>query len=310
MSTTWTDFFKPWFEEIEQRSGGKVKIEAHLAGELVSLVDTYNAVLQHTVDMGFYFPMMNPGQFPMDAINTFWSYDVEVAQKGRVLWEIYKEIPEYQEQYKDVKLLWIGLSHSVGLATVSKPIRKLEDCQGLKFTTTGKWNGLREEALGLVPVSMPPEATVTSLQTGVLDGMGVSATGLRDLSWGPALKYLTVVNTSHATFSLMMNLDSWNKLPADIQGMLNDMAESKVDEFDTTMVRLQKERLASAPEEFGIEIIELSKEELSKWVAVDKPVLEAYAAELESMGLPGNKLVSEFLRLEKEYAVPRSPYLP
>lgn len=309
-SSNYTLLFKPWFDDLEKRSGGKLVIERHLSGELVGLVDTYDAVLKGTVDMGFYFPMMNAAKFYLQDINSFFSYDVNTAQKGRIVWDLYKAFPEMQKEFSDSKLLWAGVSHSCGFATVKVPIRKLEDAKGLKFTTTGKWNAAREQALGMVPTSMPPEATVPSLQNGVLDGMGVMASGLRDLGWGPALRYLTMATTTQAGMVLVMNLNKWNSLPADIQKLFTDTVEARVDSFDTEMIKLSKERLAAAPKEFNMEIITLSKDEINKWVAVDKPVIAAYTAELNSKGLPGTKLVDEFLKLEKKYAVPNNPYLP
>jgi TRAP-type transport system periplasmic protein len=307
VAMSWVEFYKPWFEEIEKRAGGKIKIEAHLGGELLSLPDTYNGIVQGTVDMGHVFPSMVQGKFTMSEIVNFWSYDRNLSNKGRICWDLFKTVPEALKQYDETKLIWFGSSYTGGLGTTKKPLVTLEDLKGTKITTTGAWCAARQELLGIVPVALPPEAMVTSMQTGIIDGMAAPAWGLRDMGWGAVMKYMTVVNIYDGGYAFMINQNTWNKLPADVQKIFIDTGEEWIDKFDALNVRVGKERLAAAPQEFGMKIIELSKEEQARWAAADKPAIQKYAADLESKGLPGNKFVSEFLKLEDKYNLPDNP---
>ena len=307
VAMSWTGLYKPMFEDIEKRSNGRVKIEAHLGGELLSLPDTYNGILQGTVDMAHIFPSMVQGKFTMSEIVNFWSYDRNLGNKGRLCWELFKTVPEAFKQYDEVKLLWFGSSYTGGLGTTKKPLVTLEDLKGTKITTTGQWCAARQELLGIVPVALPPEAMVTSMQTGIIDGMAAPAWGLRDMGWGAVMKYMTVVNIYDGGYAFVMNQKTWNKLPADIQKIFTDVGEEWIDKADELNVKVGKERLASAPQEFGMKIIELSKEEQARWAAADKPALEKFAADLESKGLPGKKFASEFLKLEDKYNLPDNP---
>jgi TRAP-type C4-dicarboxylate transport system substrate-binding protein len=307
LAMSWVDFYKPWFEDIEKRAGGKIKIEAHLGGELLSLPDTYNGIVQGTVDMGHVFPSMVQGKFTMSEIVNFWSYDKNIANKGRICWDLFKSVPEALKQYDETKLIWFGSSYNAGLGTTKKPLVTLEDLKGTKITTTGAWCAARQELLGIVPVALPPEAMVTSMQTGIIDGMSAPAWGLRDMGWGAVMKYMTLVNIYDGGYAFMINQNTWNKLPADIQKIFIDTGEEWIDKFDELNVRVGKERLASAPQEFGMQVIELSKEEQARWAAADKPAIQKFAADLESKGLPGNKFISEFLKLEDKYNLPANP---
>jgi TRAP-type transport system periplasmic protein len=309
VSSTWTDLYKPMFNEIEKRAEGRVKIEPHFNAELVSLVDSIDAVLKGTVDMAHCMPMMAAGQFPMDDISSLWSYDVYNVRHGRVIWDLHQQIPEMQTAYKDFKALWFGTSGTMGWGTSKKPIRKLEDLKGMKTTPTGAISAERIKALGAVPVSLAPEAVVTSLQTGVIDGLPAMAWALRDLNWGPELHYFTVVSPNEALYALLMNKNKWNNLPADIQKIFSEVGETYVDGYDKFNSQLNKDRTASAPKDFGIEVIELSKDELGKFAAVDQPVRQAFASGLEAKGLPGKKLLDSFSQLEKKYSVAENPYI-
>jgi TRAP-type transport system periplasmic protein len=307
VAMSWVSFYQPWFADIEKRSNGRVKIEAHLGGELLSLPDTYNGIVQGTIDMGHAFPSMVQGKFTMSEIVNFWAYDRNLANKGRICWDLFKAVPEALKQYDETKLIWFGSSYTGGLGTTKKPLVTLEDLKGTKITTTGAWCAARQELLGIVPVALPPEAMVTSMQTGIIDGMAAPAWGLRDMGWGAVMKYMTVVNIYDGAYAFMMNQNTWNKLPADIQKIFTDTGEEWIDKFDELNVRVGKERLASAPQEFGMQVIELSKEEQARWAAADKPAIQKFAADLESKGLPGNKFISEFLKLEDKYNLPANP---
>jgi TRAP-type transport system periplasmic protein len=309
VSSTWTDLYKPMFDEIEQKAAGRIKIEPHFNAELVSLVDSVDAVLKGTVDMAHSMPMMAAGQFPMDDVSTLWSYDVYNTRHGRVIFDLHQQIPEMQAAYKDFKAIWFGTSGTMGFGTSKKPIRSLEDLKGMKTTPTGNWSAERIKALGAVPVSLSPEAVVTSLQTGVIDGLPAMAWALKDLNWGPEIKYFTIVSPSEALYALLMNKSKWDSLPADIQKIFNEVGESYVDKYDTFNSQLNKARTTSAPKDFGIEVIALSKDELAKFAAVDQPVRQSFAADLESKGLPGKKLMDQFSTLEKKYSVTENPYI-
>jgi len=231
VSFIWSGFYKPWFADIEQRSNGRVKIETHLSGELLSMSDTYNGVVQGTVDLGDVFPSMVGNKFPMSEIVNFWSYDKNVAQRGKMFLDLMKSVPEMQNEYNEVKLLWFGNSFTAGLATAKKPINTLEDLKGTKFTTTGVWCAARQKALGMVPVSSPPDALVTNLQTGVIEGMAPPLWGLRDMGWGNVLKYMTLVDIYDGADILVMNNNTWNKLPTDIQKIFIDTAAEWTDKY-------------------------------------------------------------------------------
>ena len=73
-NTMITGVYKPWFALLEQRTGGRVKVEAHYSGQLVSLPDAYNAVLKGTVDIAHILPQTVPS-FVMDSVFHVVPYD-------------------------------------------------------------------------------------------------------------------------------------------------------------------------------------------------------------------------------------------
>lgn len=299
------EFFRPWLSELEKRTNGQVKVEAHYGGELVGLMDAYDATTKGSVDMAWFLQMMVTGKFPMDDIIAFTSYDKINNRPSKTLWDLYNKFPEFQAEYKDVKLLYLGSTYFTAFATTKKagPVTKLEENKGLKMVGIGKWPSARGEALGWTLATLPPQDVFMALKTGVVDGGQLGTLMIiKDFGWEDILTYVTRVRTCGTASALVMNLKIWESLPNDIKKIIDDMREWLVDFHDEWGVKLDKELQASMPKKYGTQLIELTKEEKARWVAVDKPIQGKFVAELEGKGLPGKELMAEWFRLENEYS--------
>lgn len=293
----------PWLNEIEERSGGRVKIERYWVETLVSLPDSYQATVDGVVDIANFFPSLVPGKFPLDEVEFLPPMDVICWRPTRVYSELYQKFPEIGAQYAEVKFLWASIEIGAFIATTEKPVRKLEDCQGLKIVSIGRTMALRAENLGFTPVPIMPLEVYSSLETGIIDAVPHALKSLYVLKAGEITRYLTLVRLSGMIQAYIMNLDKWNSLPPDIQKIIDDVdAEYSTELCDEERWRIHNEALSGLTREFNIEIIELSPEETARWVEADKPVVESYAAELEAKGLPGKTLFEEYYRLERKYS--------
>jgi TRAP-type C4-dicarboxylate transport system substrate-binding protein len=281
-----------------------VKVEPHWGAELVDIMDAYDAAVKGTVDMAHFFPAHSPGRFPMEEMVTFSSYDTTCWRVSRVYWELHQKFPEMGAAFNDTKLISVSQMFQRGVATTEKPIRKLEDMKGMKMLSSGVWAGARWEALGCTPVDVGPGEIFMALEKGLIDGSPTPLYLLEDWGVGELYHYVTLVCTATPIFAIAMNLDTFNSLPADVQGIMVEMGEYLVDFLDDVQLQVDKERLPRAAEKFDIEFIEVPKEELARWVEADKPVVEKFVAGLEEKGLPGKELLEEFRQLEKKYAAP------
>ena len=298
-------FFEPWIAELDERTEGMVKVEAHYGAELVAMEDAYDAAVAGTVDIAQFLTMMVPEKFPMEDVVAFTSYDKLNYKHSRTVWELYEKFPEWQAEYEDVKVLFLGATYFTSLATTEKcgPVLTLEDCQGFKSAGVGKWPGRRGEALGWTVAALPPEEVYTSLETGVIDGGPLGTLYiLYDFGWGDVLPYVTRVRTNAAAIAMVMNLDTYNSLPDDIQDVFDDMCEWLVDLHDQWSIEIDEELYESLQLEFGTQFFELTEEEAAKWMAADEPVKEEFIADMEARGLPGQELMDEYLELEEKYS--------
>jgi TRAP-type C4-dicarboxylate transport system substrate-binding protein len=292
----------PYFEEIEKQTGGRVKIEQHYNATLAGVEDTFDAVVKGTMDMGHSLQGFCGGMFPMEEILAFHSYDVTCYRTTRLLWDLYQEFPEMQAEYEGTKVLWLGNHFQTYMWTANNPIRNLEDLQGLKMMCAGLWTGNRMAGLGGVPMMVPPPG-FEELEKGVLDGGVYGMNALWDLGLGEVIQYHTDIHCGGTPMFLVMNLDKWNSLPADIQQIIENLSgPALADTLDEVLWYHDVADRQGIVDDFGIETITLSPEELARWAEADGPAAEAFIAELDGMGLPGQRLWDEYHRLELKYA--------
>ncbi|CEP66113.1 Bacterial extracellular solute-binding protein,family 7 [Moorella glycerini] len=304
-STWWVqNIIKPWLNEIEQASGGRIKIEPHWGGELVDLRDAYDAVVKGTVDIAYFNPGMIPGQFPLDEFCVLLSPDKINWRPSMTYWELIQQFPEMQAEYSETQLLAVGKFFQPYLGTGTKPIKSFADMKGLRWLSVSEWSTKRLEAWGAVPANVPPADLYTSLQRGILDGCTTSLNTLFGNKLGEVIKYITKVSNESNNIAVVMNKDKWNSLPPDLQEILRSQGLKFIQMFDEAQIAADKEFREKAIKEYNIQFIELPQEEVEKFKAAGAAVLDDLAATLDAKGLPGTKVKEAFLQLEEKYSAP------
>jgi len=295
----------PWIDEVFERTEGRLKISPMY--EAVTFADMYDSIIAGTADMGYmWVPGINPGRFSTMETFTVVDYSMTCARPAKVAWELYKEFPEVREQFADTKVLAITnvVPYPPGLpiATVSKPIYKLEDLKGLKFMATGEVGAKRAEAFGASAVQLTPPEFYEACQRGIVDGlMDFDLQMLVSYKLGEVIHHVTIKGGRFHPWWFVMNWDSWNSLPSDLQETLEELSgDYYVDRWDDYMNETTPGLISTATE-YGIDVIELPKEELERWDVISKPVQDQFVADLEAKGLPGKNILERISQLSEEY---------
>ena len=297
--------FKPWFRMIEERTGGKIRFEEHYNGELVGLMDAYNAVVQDVVDVSAIRPATMPTQFVLDGIIEAPLYNIASHRPSQTYNDLYQKYPELQAEFKQVKTLLLYCMSPSSLGTAKKPVRTFEDNKGLKMITAGPFPSDRAKALGQIPVGCPPPEFYSMLEKGVADGGDVvTLPEMYTYKWKDVIKNITLIPCLRATTAIVMNKKKWADLPADVQKIMDDMTPEIIEMADRNQALSFKNALERLKKEPDITVIELAPEELAKFVEADKPVREKFIASLDAKGLPATQFNADYIALEKKYSAP------
>ena len=291
---TYSIFFPPmhiqaregiaWAEEIEKRSGGRIRITVHPGGSLTKADQCWQGVLNGISDIGMSCLAYTPGRFPLlDAIDLplGWPDGLTATRAATALAAKYNP-----EETAGAKLLYVH-AHGPGILATKKPVRSLEDLKNMKIRGTGLSAGIAA-ALGATAVGMPQPETYDALQKGVVEGTFCPVETLKGWKQGEVIEFITDTKAIGYTTAMFvaMNRKSWDALPADLQKIIEDVSAEWVDRHGRAWNQADAEGMEFV-KGLGREIIPLSPGEEELWVARVRPILDKYLAQSAEKGLPG-----------------------
>lgn len=297
---TYSVFFPPmhiqaktamdWAAEVEKRSGGRIQITVHPGGSLTKADQCWQGVLSGISDLGMSCFAYTPGRFPLlEALDLplGWPDGLTATRVATALAAKYNPA-----EIQGAKLLYVH-AHGPGILATKKPVRTLEDLQGLKIRGTGLSAGIAT-ALGATAVGMPQPETYDALQKGVVEGTFCPIETLKGWKQGEVIEAVTDTKAIGYTTAMFvaMNLKTWEALPADLQQVVTDVSAEWVDKHGAAWNQADAEGLEFV-KSLNRELIYLPPEEEARWKARMAPLLEKYLAQAGEKGLPGAEFLKE-----------------
>src|SRR5699024_1829410 len=155
------------------------------------------------------------------------------------------------------------------------------------------------ESLGATPVSMPMNENYEALERGVVDGTIAPWEAVKAWSLDEVIDYATVGDFYMTTFYVVMNEDSWEALSDEQQTAIQELIEEKMSiEAGKVFDQVGQEAVEQAKEK-GIEIYELSEQELVEWKKYIDPTIEKWIDKMEDQGLPGQEVYDRAKELDE-----------
>ncbi|MGD8257410.1 MAG: TRAP transporter substrate-binding protein [Desulfobacterales bacterium] len=287
-----------WKKEVESRSGGKVVVNTYPGGTLLGAKNMMDGVIAGQAAVGNLCMAYQPGRFIVTNATSL-PLGIPNARVGSlVLWDLWEK---YQpEEFKKVKVLAMFTTAPTNIMS-KVPVRTLEDLQGLDLRASGGAAQILG-AWGANPVGMPMPQTVEALQKGVVKGLYSSLEVMKDFKFAETCKYVTMTDTVIYPFAVVMNLDSWNKLPKDVQKLMDDLKVEQSEWTGKYMDNHVKEAMDWAVETQKVEVIKLSAQEKAKWDAKLQPLTDKWITDAKAKALPAEDIVKDIQLLIGKYS--------
>jgi TRAP-type C4-dicarboxylate transport system substrate-binding protein len=288
-----------FIKDLEARSGGELKIRLFTAGTLLSAPKIYDGVVEGIADIGFSNISYTFGRFRMTE-----ALDLPVGFPNA--WVSNHVANDWYRQFKPkewdkIHMLSMHTSPVNVILTASKPIYKMEDLKGVTLRGQG-FIAEVVSALGATPRSIPMPEAYEAMQKKVIEGLMIPMETLRAFRLAEVSKYVTEcwpIGEVY-TFYLIMNKDTWNKLPPKIQKIINEYPfEEKLatmwNEIDIDGKKLGMEK--------GLKFIELSPDQVKRWKNAVEPVLDKYVKSMTDAGYPTKEIRESinYIRMRTEY---------
>lgn len=306
----WIMAIKPWADEITKRSEGRIVIEPYFAQALGKQAEVVESVRTGVADLGeATFTVGGLGRYPFhEQILNLVRPSLCTVDAASLVRSLHESFPK--EAMKDVEgthLLFVE-GHTMGMliGTRDKAIKSLEDLKGMKIGVSG--GGIRLErarALGATVVGVSLPDMYMSLEKGVIDGAVVDCEVLVSRKLGDIIKNLTLVNLGGSVFYCVMNKDTYDSMPEDLQKIIDDVSREYAPKlFSDFWNDMQYNSLERWQKEQGGKLHMLSDADYAKADALAEATYNDWLAFSKEKGLPAEAILAKFRELEALYMTP------
>jgi TRAP-type transport system periplasmic protein len=295
-----TDLVQGWADALEEESDGRILITSYPGETLLKADETYSGVVSGIADIGLSAFFYTRGRFPvLEAFELPGIVYESSYAASKVAWEGIKELNP--EEVQDTKLLFVIATGPGDLFTV-KPVRNLDDLQGMKIRAAGlSANSL--SLLGAVPEAMPQTDAYEALARGLVEGNLAPLEVLQGWNQAEVTDYVTRTPFLYnALFFMTMNLEKWESLPPDLQQIFIEVSEQFHEDIGASLWDVQNEEaLQWSVEETGQEVINLDEEEARLWIEKIEPIQADFVERMNELGLPGEDILTTVKELAEQY---------
>jgi len=248
----------PFVDRVNQRAAGKLKIST-FGPEAVPPFQQLKPVRDGLFDALFTHPAYHMGDISLaQGFDLVSATGKERRDAGlvRIVDEAYR---------KRVNITYLGAApDGVGYNLILRKKIDKADLTGLKIRTNPFYDPL-VKALGGAAVGIAPGEIYTALEKGVVDGSTWPSTGITDYKWYEVTKYLLRPRFGDGCRGILVNLNSWNRLPKDLQDLLTK-AVLETEEETPRMFRAILESEEKELQKRGMELLVLPPAEAQKFL--------------------------------------------
>lgn len=291
--------FVNWAKELAERSNGRLRLDIYPAQQLGKLSQQYNLVRRGDVDIAFVMHGIPSGRFPLLELTHLPLLFESGEQASQVLMAL---VPEYlAEEHKGVRVLYL-IGHAPGMIhTRGRPVLRPEDMRGLRIRHPSSVIGETLRAWGASPAGMSPGEMAENLDKGVIDGLVMPYDGVLSFRMAPYVDYTTELLSYVNSFGVLMNRDSYDRLPPDLQKLIDDTTGMRkareVGALWDSMEGPGRQYMSDG----GVEIIELSESERAVFADASAHLFEEKISAAEARGLPAREFMNRVRELADQY---------
>lgn len=207
------DLLKAWAADVEEVTDGRVKVEI-TASSLGPPPRQFDLVRQGVADI-----VWAPQGYTPDRFLT--SQGIELPFLGDsaealsvAYWKAYKKHFKAAGEYEGIKLLALHTHPPGQIYTSERPLKTLDDLEGVKLRVPNPATAQVAEAFGAAAVTAPSSKVYELLSRGVVDGTFLTNDAVPQFKITEFIDYRMAVENGffNAAFMLAMNEGAWDEI--------------------------------------------------------------------------------------------------
>lgn len=287
-----------WADEVEERTDGKVEVDIYWGGTLLDANNMFDGIHSGVADVGMTVLQYEPGKYPLVEIG-----ELPVGYSGaevasQVASDLLKEYPP--ENLADFKMIKVFANDSNHMF-LNKEISTVDELKSLQIRVAGGFTGLTD-ALGPAGVGMSQAEQAESLQTGIIDGTITERALLKDAQVAELVDYLIDSPLYVSTFAAVMNQETWDSLPGDVQQVIEELEQEMPQFAGKYLDDRTEEAIKWSQDEYGLEIITFNDGEQAKWDKIIEDYKQSRIKDLDEQGHPATEYAQKVEELVEKYS--------
>ncbi|VWX61785.1 conserved exported hypothetical protein [Burkholderiales bacterium 8X] len=287
-------------KRIAAASNGKLVIKEYGSGSLFGAKDGFKGIRTGVGEWGVCYPTYEGRGMSLSRV---WEQPFVTPANPMAATRIAQEVASkyFVPEFKKQGVGW-GMHVAFQPADIlsKKPIRKLEDLQGLKVGAQGMSPDVAR-ALGVALVNLPYPELYTALQQGVIDAVFWVDAGFIPFKLQEVAKHHTTLGVTGGGAWTCYNPDAVAKLPPDLKQLfLRGLEPSAMQNAKISGIEFSA-KAKEAYKAANVEMITLPPAELKRFKDKLQPVVDAWAADLEKDKMPAKALLKDIQSLSAKY---------
>ena len=287
-----------WCAHLKAASGGRLDITPHAGGEIMPVMETFDAVSSGTLKIDFSYGPYWIGKLPM-AI-----YASGLPPYTLPRWEHYKVLyyelgleKLIRDAYAKQNIFYVAAIPTNNAVMLTKfPVKKAADLKGKKFRATGLYAEVLNEA-GASATYFPWGEIYGALEKGTIDGViaGPLSSQADSGFHEPTKFFLETPVTPVDAWSLHVNMDAWKALPDDLKVIVEVAKNEAIRRGYRKSQKADTEVYNVIQAEHGVTVNYWDEAEQAKWAAFARPMLADMAAEDAVYAAKAVKLYEDYM---------------
>lgn len=291
-SSFFTQNIRQMIEEIDEKTGGELKIDLRSADSLIKLDAIKRAVQSGQIQMGEIRLGVYGNEAAMYNLDNIPGVATDYEQAARLA---EAQQPFFESMFADngMRVITYVPWPGQGFYT-SEPVTGLDDLQGQKLRIYSRQTQIMGEKLGMEALILPFAEVPQAFSTGMIESLWTSAQTGVDVQIWDYVKHFTYTGTMHNKNAIIVNERAFRQLDPEIQQVVIEAGEAATQRgFEMSqaagderaaMLESHGMTIAQAPQDVLDAIAAAGEDMVADWLnsatAEEKAVYETYQQSL------------------------------
>ncbi len=300
-SPAWQEAIKPFGDELEKESGGRLKV-THYAGEVLHTVaDGFRAAATGITEVTSAWPVYSANSFKLfHAMELPLAMPTSDVATVRVMDELYPTYLKNEYERMGIYLAFNAATPTMDIMT-TKPVRTLDDLKGMKIRAAG--GGISEivQRLGATPVTMTITDAYTAFQQGVVDGIILSTADMVAYRMHEVGKHNYRIGIVRVAIPHAVNKAFYDGLPDDLKAVFDKAGRNAGYNYQQMYQRLTVKALDTMHKE-GVSVVDASEDDRKRASDLLAPMWDGFVEKnAGGSGPSAEQLVADLRALKQKY---------